>query len=106
MSSLFPNTIFKRDILYLKIIALDGLASEENYEDIITLAKTWQNAYPTDIHISEILYIIAKTYAKMDFFEEASYYYRRLFDEYKGDQFELLARLDYGKNLYLRGRGN
>lgn len=103
MSSLFPNTIFKRDILYLKIIALDGLASEENYEDIITLAKTWQNAYPTDIHISEILYIIAKTYAKMDFFEEASYYYRRLFDEYKGDQFELLARLDYGKNLYQRG---
>lgn len=103
MSSLFPNTIFKRDISYLKILALDGLASEENYEDIITLAKAWQNAYPTDIHISEILYIIAKTYAKMNFFEEASYYYKRLFDEYKGDQFELLGRLDYGKNLYLRG---
>ncbi|WP_297813977.1 flagellar functional protein [uncultured Helicobacter sp.] len=103
MLGLYPNTIFKRDVLYFKIVALDGLGKEENYEDTMLLAKAWLEAYPTDIHVPQALFILAKTYAKMNFFEEAKYYYDRLFNEHKGDKYELLARLDYGDNLYIRG---
>ncbi len=100
---LYPETIFKRDILFLKMAALDGIASEENYEDIIALGKAWIGAYPTDIHVPQVLFILAKTYAAMQFFDEGKYYYERLFNEYKGDKYELLARLDYGEQLYGRG---
>ncbi|CAM3552588.1 flagellar functional protein [Helicobacter sp. UBA3407] len=103
MLALYPDTIFKRDILYFKIAALDSLGKEEDYEDTMILAKAWLEAYPTDVHVPQILFILAKTYAKMNFFEEAKYYYDRLFSEYKGDKYELLARLDYGENLYIRG---
>lgn len=103
MLVLYPDTIFKRDILYFKIAALDSLGKEENYEDTMMLAKAWLEAYPTDVHVPQILFILAKTYAKMNFFEEAKYYYDRLFNEHKGDKYELLARLDYGENLYIRG---
>lgn len=106
MSALYPNSIFKRDVLYLKILALDGVSSNEDVEDVIDLAKMWLDAYPTDINVPEVLYVIAKSYAKMQFFDEAFYYYNRLFKEYKGDKFELLARLEYGKNLYARGDRN
>ncbi|MDE5591494.1 MAG: flagellar functional protein, partial [Helicobacter sp.] len=103
MLKLYPNTIFKRDILYLKIVALDSLGKEEYYQDILQLSKEWYDSYPADINVPEILYILAKTYAKMDFFEEATHYYHRLFEEYKGSDFELLGKLEYGKNLYARG---
>lgn len=103
MLGLYPDTIFKRDVLYFKIVALDSLEKEENYEDIMMLAKAWLDAYPTDVHVPQTLFVLAKTYAKMNFFEEAKYYYDRLFTEYKGDKYELLARLDYGENLYMRG---
>ncbi|CAM2778697.1 tetratricopeptide repeat protein [Helicobacter burdigaliensis] len=106
MLELYPETIFKRDVLYYKIHSLDGRENEEDYEDIIELAKAWLAAYPTDIHASEILQIMAKTYAKMNFFEEAKYYYSRLFEEYKDDKFSLLAKLDYAENLYKRGERN
>ena len=103
MLGLYPDTIFKRDVLYLRLVALDGMQSLENHEEIIALGKVWLGAYPTDIHVPQVLFIMAKTYAKMKFFEEAKYYYNRLFNEYKGDKYELLARLDYGDQLYERG---
>ncbi len=103
MLAAYPDTIFKRDVLYLRLVALDGLQRPDDYEDIIALGKAWISAYPTDIHIAEVLFVIAKTYSEMKFFEEAKYYYDRLFSEYKGDKYELLARLDYGKRLYERG---
>ena len=103
MLAIYPNTIFKRDVLFLRLEALDGLNAIENYEDIISLGKAWIEAYPTDIHISQALYIMAKNYANMKFFDEAKYYYERLFNEHKGDKYELLARLNYGENLYSRG---
>lgn len=103
MLGLYPDTIFKRDILFLKLEALDRLNSTENYEEIITLGKAWIDAYPTDINVAQALYIMARNYAKMKFFDEAKYYYERLFNEHKGNKYELLARLDYGENLYSRG---
>ena len=39
----------------------------------------------------------------MNFFEEASYYYDRIFKEYKNDKSELLARLSYGQKVFERG---
>ena len=103
MFSLYPDSIFKRDVLYYKTLALDGLNNPDNYEDIVELAKLWLDAYPADIHVPQILYILAKTYANMNFFEEAKYYYDRLFREYKGNRYEYLARLDYADRLYERG---
>lgn len=103
MLALYPDTIFKRDVLYMRLVALDGINQAEDYEEILALSKAWFEAYPTDIHASEVLFILAKTYAKMRFFEEAKYYYNRLFDEYKGDKYELLARLDYAEHLSERG---
>lgn len=101
--SLYPQTIFKRDILHFKIVGLDGLEDLEQNEEIVSLAKAWLDAYPADINAPQVLYILGKTYANMLFFDEGKYYYMRLFNEYKGNKFEYLARLDYADRLYERG---
>lgn len=103
MLGLYPDTIFKRDVLYYRILALDGLENPDNSEDILELAKSWYAAYPTDVRVPEILYILAKTYASMNFFDEAKFYYTLLFNEYKGHKFEHIARIQYANNLYARG---
>ena len=99
----YPETIFKRDILFMKLKALQNLQNQEDYEEIMALGKAWLNAYPADIHVPEVLLLMAENYAKMNFFEEASYYYDRLFKEYKDDKYELLARLSYGEKIFKRG---
>lgn len=103
MLGLYPDTIFKRDVLYYRILALDGLENPDNSEDILELAKSWYAAYPTDVRVPEILYILAKIYASMNFFDEAKFYYNLLFNEYKGHKFEHIARIQYADNLYARG---
>lgn len=103
MLQIYPETIFKRDVLFMKLQALDEIGGEENYEEIVSLGKAWLSAYPADIHIPEVLLLLAENYAKMNFFEEASYYYDRIFKEYKNDKSELLARLSYGQKIFERG---
>ena len=100
---LYPETIFKRDILHFKIKSLSGLDDVEENEEIVSLAKAWLEAYPADINVPEVLYILAKTYANMLFFDEGKHYYNQLFSEYKGHKFEHLARLDYADRLYEKG---
>ncbi|MCI7047036.1 flagellar functional protein [Helicobacter sp.] len=103
MLQIYPETIFKHDVLFMKLKALEGIGGEENYEEIVSLGKAWLSAYPADIHIPEVLLLLAENYAKMNFFEEASYYYDRIFKEYKNDKSELLARLSYGQKVFERG---
>ncbi len=106
MLQFYPETIFKRDVLFMKLQALDGAGGEENHEEIISLGKAWLNAYPSDIHIPEVLLLLAENYTKMNFFEEAGYYYDRIFKEHKNDRSELLARLSYGQKVFERGDKN
>ncbi len=99
----YPDTIFKRDLLLFKIRAFEALNDPDSREELVTLAKNWSRAYPADSGIPEVLYILAKTYGDLRFFDEARYYYDRLFSEYRGDNFELLARIALGDELLRHG---
>lgn len=99
----YPETIFKRDLLLFKIRAMEALSDPESMEDLVGLAKSWSRAYPSDASIPEVLYVLAKAYGNMRFFDEARYYYERLFSEHKGDNFELLAKIALADELLKRG---
>lgn len=99
----YPETIFKRDLLLFKIRALEAMKKPDDLEDIVALGKSWSRAYPSDSSVPEVLYILAKTYGGMQFFDEARYYYERLFSEHKGDDFELRARIALADELLGRG---
>lgn len=70
MLQIYPETIFKRDVLFMKLQALDEIGGEENYEEIISLGKAWLSAYPADIHIPEVLLLLAENYVKMNFLKK------------------------------------
>lgn len=99
----YPDTIFKRDLLLFRIRALAEINDPDFMEDLAALAKSWSRAYPSDTSVPEVLYVLAKTYGSMQFFNEAKYYYERLFSEHKGDNFELLARISLADELLKRG---
>ncbi|MGP1580511.1 MAG: tetratricopeptide repeat protein [Wolinella sp.] len=99
----YPETIFKRELLLFKIRAFEALNDPDSREELVALAKSWSRAYPADSSIPEVLYILAKTYGDLRFFDEARYYYDRLFTEYRGNNFELLARIALGDELLRHG---
>ncbi len=99
----YPNTIFKKDLLLFKIDALFNLNNQEYYEEMVALAKAWLKAYPADHGVSEVLYVLAKTYGEQRFYDESRYYYDRLKEEYKGNEFEILSRISFANDLQNRG---
>ncbi|RAX59281.1 hypothetical protein CCZ01_00655 [Helicobacter monodelphidis] len=99
----YPDSIFKKDLLLFKIRALFKQNDPDITEEMISLARGWLKAYPADGGVSEVLYILAKTYGQQRFYEEARYYYDRLKEEHIGDNFEILSRISLADDLLERG---
>lgn len=99
----YPQTIFLKDLLLFKIRALFALDNLDNAEELINLAKSWLNAYPADVGVSEVLYVLARTYGQQQFYDQARYYYDRLKDDYRNDEFEILSRVSFADDLQKRG---
>lgn len=99
----YPDTIFLKDLLLFKIRALFALDNLDNAEELISLSKSWLNAYPADVGVSEVLYILARTYGQQQFYDQARYYYDRLKEDYRNDEFEILSRVSFADDLQKRG---
>lgn len=97
----YPNSLFKRDILLYKIKSMHNI----NYipDDVLQLARGWLRAYPADIGVPEILFIMADNYSKMKIYNEARYYFDRIINEYQSSKYAQYALVGIAKNLSKNG---
>ncbi len=91
-----PNSVFRRDLTYNRIIAMSKL-NLENKEAIINAALAWVKSYPADPDIPEILYILADAYEQENIPAESEYYHKRIVDEYAHTRFAPLSQMQIAK---------
>ena len=87
-----PNSVFRRDLTYDRIIATSKLDLDDN-EVLINPALEWVRVFAADPDVPEILYILAKAYAKDNVPNEAEHYYKRISDEYPESRITPLAQM-------------
>ena len=87
-----PNSVFRRDLTYDRIIATSKLGLE-NQEALIKSATEWVKIFASDPDLPEVLYILAGAYALDNVPSEAEYYYKRIGDEYPESKFAPLAQM-------------
>ncbi len=75
----YPNTLFKAEFLYYKILVFNKL---EMYDNIVDLSKIFLREYSSSDNIAEVLSLIAKAYAKIAQNTSANYFFDRLIDEH------------------------
>ena len=97
----YPNSIFARDALLYKIRAMSRTTQVP--DDAINIGKAWIKAYPTDTNVPEVLYIIAKNYAKLRIFNESRYYYSRILEEFEDSKYAQYALVGMAHNLATNG---
>ena len=76
---LYPNTLFKAELLYYKIKSLFGL---KQYENVITLANKYLKEHSGSENVPEILMMTAVSYYKNGQYADADYFFDRLFSEH------------------------
>lgn len=87
-----PNSVFRRDLTYDRIIASSKLDLEEQ-DALIESALEWVRTFASDPDVPEILYILAQAYIKDNIPSEAEYYYKRINSEYPESKFTPLAQM-------------
>lgn len=91
-----PDSVFRRDLIYDRIIASSKLDLEDQ-EPLIESALDWVRRYASDPDVPEILYILADAYYKDGIPTEAEYYYKRILNEYPESTFSPLAHMQLAK---------
>lgn len=91
-----PNSVFRRDLIYDRIIASSKLDLEDQ-DPLIESAQEWVRTFASDPDVPEILYILAAAYDKENIPTEAEYYYKRILNEYPESLFAPLAHMQLAK---------
>ncbi|WQV23532.1 tetratricopeptide repeat protein [Helicobacter pylori] len=87
----YPQTIFKKDLYLLEIIALGKLGIKRSL--LIDIGTQWIKNYPTDPNIPEALYYVAKALDENNNYKQAVRYYKRILLEYKNSRYAPLAQM-------------
>ncbi|WP_025449796.1 tetratricopeptide repeat protein [Helicobacter pylori] len=87
----YPQTIFKKDLYLLEIIALGKLGIKKSL--LIDISTQWIKNYPTDPNIPEALYYVAKALDENNNYKQAVRYYKRILLEYKNSRYAPLAQM-------------
>ncbi|MGL2624722.1 DUF7494 domain-containing protein [Helicobacter pylori] len=87
----YPQTIFKKDLYLLEIIALGKLGIKKSL--LIDIGTQWIKNYPTDPNIPEALYYVAKALDENNNYKQAVRYYKRILLEYKNSRYAPLAQM-------------
>ncbi|WP_104712388.1 DUF7494 domain-containing protein [Helicobacter cetorum] len=87
----YPQTIFKKDLYYLEIIALSKLNIKKTL--LIDIGTKWIKNYPTDPNIPEVLYYVAKALDENNHYKQAIRHYKRILLEYKDSRYAPLAQM-------------
>ena len=76
----YPNTLFKSELLYYKIKSMFKL---KIYDNVIELSKVFIHEYSADENIPEVLLLTAVAYYKNGLYGDADYFFDRLFSEHQ-----------------------
>lgn len=87
----YPQTMFKKDLYLLEIIALGQLGIKKSL--LIDIGTKWIKNYPTDPNIPEALYYVAKALDENNNYKQAMRYYKRILLEYKNSRYAPLAQM-------------
>ncbi len=87
----YPQTIFKKDLYQLEIIALSKLGIKKTL--LIDIGTKWVKNYPTDPNIPEVLYYVAKALDENNNYKQAIRHYKRILLEYKHSRYAPLAQM-------------
>ncbi|WQW77733.1 tetratricopeptide repeat protein [Helicobacter pylori] len=87
----YPQTMFKKDLYLLEIIALGQLGIKKSL--LIDIGTQWIKNYPTDPNIPEALYYVAKALDENNNYKQAMRYYKRILLEYKNSRYAPLAQM-------------
>ncbi len=75
----YPDTLFKAEFLYYKILVFDKL---EMYDEIIDLSKIFLREHSSNNNIAEVISVTAKAYSKLAQTTSANYFFDRLINEH------------------------
>ncbi|MGL2710831.1 tetratricopeptide repeat protein [Helicobacter pylori] len=87
----YPQTMFKKDLYLLEIIALGKLGIKKSL--LIDIGTQWIKNYPTDPNIPKALYYVAKALDENNNYKQAVRYYKRILLEYKNSRYAPLAQM-------------
>lgn len=96
---IFPNSIFisEYELFRLKAsLASNGAAA---VNEIVSRGKAWLKNFPTDEKTADVLLVIANAYAKAQDFNNASYYFDRVINDYESLEVSKQAMIDLGDSL-------
>ncbi len=88
-----PNSVFRRDLSYDRLIAMDKLNLNDK-QSLIDAALDWTKTFSADSDVPEVLYILANAYHKEYIQKESEYVYRRIINEYPQSRFAPLSKMN------------
>ncbi|MBE0491592.1 MAG: hypothetical protein IBX44_05030 [Sulfurospirillum sp.] len=107
----YPKTIFKSEMLLLRIKAIDALLDETNRDsnniadkfersDVAKEAREWIRTFPSNENIPEVLMYLAKSYLNMSQNADANYFLDILISEHPTSSFTKKSILLFADSLY------
>ncbi len=105
---LYPNSIFKSDILLYKLKALDESIEKNippinnNYTnaDVASISKTWMREFSSNSNIPQILLILVKSYLRSGSNADVNYFLDILVTEHKNSPYTKKAILLFADSLF------
>ncbi len=92
----YPNTLFKAELLYYKIMVNAKL---KDWDNVISYAKNFLLEYSSDVNVPHVLALLARSYAKQSQNTDADYFFDRLFTEHKQSKYAKLGYIYKGEML-------
>ena len=92
----FPNSIFLSEYELFRMKAALATSSGGAVNDVVARGKAWLQNYPTDEKTADVLLVMANAYAKAQDFNNASYYYDRVINDYEALEISKQAMIDLG----------
>lgn len=101
--TMYPNTLFKAELLYYKIKVF---AKVKDYDNVIAISKVYLRDYSADENIPEVLSLVSKAYASVGLNIDADYFFDRLFSEHENSKYTLWGYIYKGEMLESSGGTN
>jgi outer membrane protein assembly factor BamD (BamD/ComL family) len=99
IEKIFPNSIFYSEYELYRIKSMMGAEGGADFGEVIKRAKMWLKEYPTDEKTAEVLLVMANAYARSQDFNNATYYFDRVINDYDAQEISKLAMIDFADAL-------
>ena len=98
---MYPNTIFKAELLLYKI---RGLHKTDENEALLNVSKEYIREYSDDENMPEVLAYTANAYSNVGLQVDGSYFYERLFKEFPNSKYAALGMIFLGDQFISGGK--